>query len=132
MIKLLFFLSFSENVYHWSKFKARSCDSFHELLIFFWLTPVTLFEHSSMVWTWSHGLFEHSSKFGLSLKEMLYLYTYSKWWNKNKEINIFTYFWCWCWKIFVFFNAESKNDSATNFHQQILIFLSFMNTFKEK
>ena len=31
-----------------------------------------------------------------------------------------------------FFNAESKNDSATNFRQQILIFLSFMNTFKKE
>ena len=72
-----------------------------ELLIFFWLISYYI-------------------------EEILYINTNSKGnqsRKKYKQIYIFTCLWYWCWKI-LFFLCRVKIH-----YQQLLIFLSFMNTF---
>ena len=66
--------------------------SFHELLMFFWLT---LGRYLIIIFFWR--LIFHC------IEEMLYGDTRSNRWNKNKDKYIFICLRCWCWRIMLFF-----------------------------
>ena len=103
-------LQFLENVFHWSKFKARS----HE--IFF-------------TWTFDLLLINSTKFYCLefifhNIKEILNLNTNSKGnksWNKNKNFHLF---------LILMLKKYCLSKVKTPY-EQFLIFLNFMNTFSK-
>ena len=83
-------LRFSGNIFHWSKFKARSHD-----ILFSWTFYVLLINSCKHLY----------------IKEILYINKNPRGtqsWNRYKYVHIFTFHWYWCWKVLLFFSCRVK------------------------